>query len=74
MEDKLIILNQDGVSLIDGIPHRLTLLISPIGELKISFINLETGTQSSYIHIDAVAALDLYNAQKAFYNGEFYTE
>jgi precorrin-6B methylase 2 len=71
-KDKVILLG--GKFSIDGVPHQATAILSPIGELVIAIINLETGTQTSNVILDAVAAFDLHEAQLAFYRGDFEEE
>jgi precorrin-6B methylase 2 len=72
MKDKAILLG--GKFNIDGVPHQSTVILSPIGELVIAVINLETGTQISNVILDAVAAFELHEAQLAFYRGDFEEE
>ena len=57
----------------DGDTWEIGAIISPIGELTIIKTCLAKGKQERFA-IDAVSAVNLNDAQNAFYRGEFETE
>jgi hypothetical protein len=70
MKDKIISLGQYSS---EGDIWQVAVVISPIGELTFIKSCLEKGLQESFL-LDAVAAVDLNDAQNAFYKGEFEEE
>lgn len=74
MKDKIVLLGGPGHLLIENVRHQVAVSFSPIGELSFMITNLETGLQREYLMIDAVSALDLNEAQNAFYRGDFESE
>lgn len=74
MDDKIVLLGGSGHLTVDGVRFQVAVIFSPIGELTFTITNLETGLQSAYLSIDAVSAVDLNDAQNAFYRGEFESE
>lgn len=74
MKDKIVLLGGPGHLLIENVRHQVAVAFSPIGELSFMITNLETGLQREYLMIDAVSALDLNEAQNAFYRGDFEAE
>ena len=73
MKDKLIPLNPSGSLSIDGVPHTEALLLSPLGELTIIRMNLETGLTTTF-QLDALAAYEIHLALTSFHRGEFESE
>jgi hypothetical protein len=73
-KDKIVLLGGYGDHSIEGVPHQISVVISPIGELSFGLTNLQTGMQVAYFMVDAVAAVDLNDAQNSFYRGEFEAE
>ncbi len=71
---KLIILSPSDTLVINGRKCKQAVSISPIGEITLSTLDLESGARTEEFTLDAVATLDLFEVLKSFYSGDFEAE